>query len=455
MLQYVIAYLSALGPYFAVAIGLGLLIPFLLLATKPERWLVPFMVLFLCLVPFGGTELTGQSEGSLFRQVGWGLLFVLALYFAMKCPDGKFRFPIEWIPIPYLLLLAYIFISISWSEIPLVSAKRAVQLIGIVFISLSIVRHGTETGIAGRFAWPAIIFLGLGALATITLPILAFDPNGNFKGITFTKNNWGQFSILAALVFMLHALSRIKPLLNWLLFTLASISLIATFSGTSIAVYMSIMFIWFSWFFIQRYGTLARATLLTLSMLAALGVFGYFVLEGQLHITQILGSSLASAGKDVTLTGRTELWRMMGYEIDRHPWFGAGYGGFWLGLEGPSVTIVNYFSWKPGQAHNGYIDVINQLGYVGFAIFLIFIVSHLKNIATLYKNKQETSAMFHLMVLLILLLLNITETSFIRTTHIWWIMLSTSIIGVHVQLRQHFETIKSATSETSHAYQAQ
>lgn len=440
MLQYVIAYLSALGPYFAVAIGLGLLIPFLLLATKPERWLVPFMVLFLCLVPFGGTELTGQSEGSLFRQVGWGLTFLVALYFGMKTPDGRYRFPFAWVPIPYLLLLAYVFLSIAWSEFPLVSAKRAVQLIGVVFIALAIIRHSTVSGIAGRFAWPCIIFLGLGAIVILALPILAFDHDGNFKGITFTKNNWGQFSILAALSFLFLALNKIRPRLNWLLFILASTSLIATNSATSIAVYLIVIVTWFGWLFARHHGRTAQITMLGLVLIGAVASFGFFIIQGELPVGRLLDASLASAGRDTTLTGRTELWKMLGYEIDKHPWFGIGYGGFWLGLEGPSVTIVNYFSWKPGQAHSGYIDILNELGYMGLAIFLVLIAAHIRNVVLLLRNNQENSALFHFTILLVMLLLNITETSFIRTTHIWWIMLSISIVGAHVQLlriREH------------------
>lgn len=440
MLQYVIAYITALGPYFAVAIGLGLLIPFLLLTTKPDRWLVPFMVLFLCLVPFGGTELTGQSEGSLFRQIGWGMTFLVALYFAMKTPDGRYRFPFAWVPIPYLLLLAYVFLSIAWSGFPLVSAKRAVQLIGVVFIALAINRHITESGIAGRFAWPIIIFMGLGAIATLALPILAFDPDGNFKGITFTKNNWGQFTILAALSFLFLALNKIRPRLNWLLFILASASLVATHSATSIAVYLIVIFTWFGWLFARHYGRTAQVTLLGLALTGTLVSFGYFIFLGEFPVGLLLDASLASAGKDATLTGRTELWQMLGYEIDKHPWFGIGYGGFWLGLEGPSVVIVNYFSWKPGQAHSGYIDIVNELGYTGLAIFLLLIAAHIRNVILLLHQNQETSAFFHFMILMVMLLLNITETSFIRTTHIWWIMLSISIVSAHVQLlriREH------------------
>ncbi len=114
----------------------------------------------------------------------------------------------------------------------------------------------------------------------------------------------------------------------------------------------------------------------------------------------------------------------------------SGFGGFWMGLEGPSFTIVRFFSWRPGQAHNGYIDVINELGYVGLALLAWVLVAHLWNIVMIHRRGEGLAAIFHLAVLIAALLLNVSETNFMRTTHLWWIILSSSIIGVHVHLHQ-------------------
>lgn len=430
MFQLIYAYIAGLGPYVAIALVLGLGIPYLLLVTKPSRWLVTFTVLFLCLVPFGGGELTRVSEGSMFRQIGWGSVFLISLFYAMRS-QGRFAVPWSWVPIPYLILLAYALLSVAWAEQPLVSAKRAVQLLGVLFVALALVRHRKDGDAFNLFAGPGLIFLLLGVLA-IAVPFLSFDPDGNYKGFTFTKNVWGQFALLMALVFMFLALSKHKPRLNWWLFALASASLFATRSATTITIYVVAISIVFFWVASKRYGSKIQIAALATSIVSLAAMFGYFLLQGELPFDTVLEAGLGSVGKDVTLTGRTDLWRMMGYEIARHPWLGAGFGGFWLGLEGPSFTIVRFFSWRPGQAHNGYIDVVNELGYVGLVLLLIALVVHLRNIYWISQRGDSLTAVFHLAILVSALLLNVSETNFMRTTHLWWVILTTSIIGVHV-----------------------
>lgn len=433
MLQTILSYLIGLGPYFAIALALGISIPILLLVTHPLRWLLASAILFLCLVPFGGGELGGSSEGSLFRQVGWGSVFLLALFQALR-ENGRFEIPWGWIPIPYLLLLLYALASVAWSEVPLVSARRAVQLIGVLFIALALIRISKADNPIKNFIWPGFIFLVLG-VAALAMPSLSIDPDGNYKGLTFTKNVWGQFALLMALIFMFQALSTVKPRLYWWLFAFASLSLMATRSATSILLFVAAITIVVSWAVARRNGKSLATAALSVSMLCLLSIFAYFVIEGQFPIAVAFETGMVSIGKDPTLTGRTALWHWMSYEIASHPWFGAGYGGFWMGLDGPSHNIVRFFTWRPGQAHSGYIDVVNELGYAGMALLSIVLLRHLWNILAVYHQGEHLTAVFHFAILVVAALLNVSESNYLRTTHLWWIVLSTTIIHSHVLAR--------------------
>lgn len=435
MFQLIYSYAAGLGPYVAIALALGLGIPFLLLVTKPERWLVAFMVLFMGLAPFGGGHnLTDVAEGSIYRQIGWGLIFVLALFYALRDEQGRFTIPWNWLPWPYLVLLAYAVTSVLWAEQPIVSAKRAMQLFGVLFVALALVRQKGERDALERFTWPAVIFLVLGALA-LAAPSISFDPDGNFKGTAVTKNTWGQFALLAALIFLYQALSRHKLKLSWWLFGGALLSLFATRSATSIAIFFAAVSIMLAWFAYKRYRSSFQIAMLGGSLVMISIGYGYFMFTGTLPLGAILDAGLGSVGKDATLTGRTALWQMMGYEIARHPWLGAGYGGFWLGIDGPSYSIVRYFSWRPGQAHNGYLDVVNELGYVGLALSLVVLLMHLRNLYLFTRHGEGLRAVFHLAILSAVLLLNVSETSLLRTTHLWWLILTISVVEIHVRLR--------------------
>jgi exopolysaccharide production protein ExoQ len=119
-------------------------------------------------------------------------------------------------------------------------------------------------------------------------------------------------------------------------------------------------------------------------------------------------------GRDATLTGRTDLiWSELIPISLRNPFFGVGYGAFW---------IRPIFEFPINQAHNGYLDVFIELGWVGLILLTILIVSFFK------KAKEEFEldpdwACLRLAFLLMILLHNITETSFLRSTILMWNML--------------------------------
>lgn len=432
MFELVFAYLASFGPFVLAGIGLGLALPLLLIVARPFRWIIAFGTLALCLVPFGGGNAASGAEGSLLRQVGWGSIFLVAAFLAMRGSDGRFQFSQRLIPPTLAMLLSFATLSVFWATNGQVAARRVLQVIGVFLIALSLVRHRNQEDVFFKFATPGLIFLLLG-VAAIAMPSLSFGADGAFKGITYHKNTWGQFSALMGLIFLVQAIRKRNAALNWLLFGFATLSLLATRSATSVAIFALAASIICAWVLGRRYGQLFLMVCLVGLMIMTLATFGYFVFQGELPFERIYTASLDSVGKETTLTGRTALWQMMGSEIARHPWLGIGYGSFWLGLEGQSVTIVRFFSWQPGQAHSGYIDVVNELGYIGLSLLIATVVSHMTNLWRLYRADQgeQLTAVFHFAILAAALVLNISESSLLRTTHLWWIILTISIVEVH------------------------
>ena len=92
----------------------------------------------------------------------------------------------------------------------------------------------------------------------------------------------------------------------------------------------------------------------------------------------------AITGKDMTFTGRTDIWDIMFEHIRRHPWVGTGYGAYWTGTEQgtPSFEFVARLGFDPASAHNGYLDVLNELGALGlvvlFGYLAVFVAQSLR-----------------------------------------------------------------------------
>jgi O-antigen ligase len=90
----------------------------------------------------------------------------------------------------------------------------------------------------------------------------------------------------------------------------------------------------------------------------------------------------ALSGKDTTFTGRTEIWAIVSEHIRARPLLGSGYGAFWTAIATPGteswVFVQRMGSFYPGSAHNGYLEVQNDLGWAGLALLLAYLVVHVQ-----------------------------------------------------------------------------
>lgn len=441
-------WIIGLGPYFAAALALGLILglasPWLL--KYPHRWLF-FAVLGFNLLPITG----GDPSGSTFKQVTWGSLFLVGAFHALRDERGRWTFPWELTPLPLAILLLYALLSVAWSPAPFVSFKRVVELIGVLIVAVAIMRRMPQDhDILDLLPAPTAAFLLLGLLLAVVAPGFAFDSDHALKAMTAQKNSWGEFSLLASIVFLIIVLQGGRRLgLKSLMLLLCVISLFASRSMTSILSFLALFGIALVWLLAAR----ARAVGWLLIGFAAsavlLALLGYTVVNGQLPFHRLLELFFQITGKTPTLTGRTFLWQLMADQIHLHPWLGIGYGGFWVDKGDAVKAVIMHLDWgPPNQAHNGYIDVVNDLGFLGAALLLIVFARHILNMAALYHRGQGRLAAFHAALLFSALIINYAESSFIRTTDFWWVLLCISIVAVHAHLQRQ----PSATDVTGETY---
>lgn len=104
------------------------------------------------------------------------------------------------------------------------------------------------------------------------------------------------------------------------------------------------------------------------------GLLAFSVLQLSMDVT---ASLMSGASRDATLTGRTELWaKLLG--MDGNPWIGSGFESFWLGDRLKQLWAEYYF--RPNQAHNGYIEIYLNLGWIGLLLLGGLIVSAYRKI---------------------------------------------------------------------------
>lgn len=393
------------------------------------RWYFWLLIAFV-LLPIGAGP-QGASEGSTLRQVVLVMLFLGAAFTIVRFTD-RWSLTLASVPPALFLLLLFTALSVVWSPQPYVSLKRVIQLVGVVLIGLALVAGGAGTYRMHRLVMPVIWFGMVMALVfTAAFPGFAFSEIG-LRAYFATKNNFGQFAAISAL-FTAGALVISKGEPRWPLWLLLLTSLVALGLSRSATAILALAAAGSLLLAIRIKRNLHPSwwtpvfTLLAVMLVAAIGtgiVMGFPSLE------RLSGATAGLVGREITLTGRAYLWELMLKEAATHPWFGTGYGGFWLGLEGRSGQIAYLVRWGyPGQAHNGYIDIYNELGLVGLALSVGFIVMHARALRRLAVSDRALAGL-HLALFALVLVFNLAEAAMLRTTNLMWILLVVSSIEV-------------------------
>ncbi|MGH6915586.1 MAG: O-antigen ligase family protein, partial [Geminicoccales bacterium] len=116
----------------------------------------------------------------------------------------------------------------------------------------------------------------------------------------------------------------------------------------------------------------------------SMGVTTFFILLSQFYL-----AGLELIGKDPTLTNRTIIWEKAADFGWERPWYGAGYGTFWEGRAGRLWLLHGS---AIGHAHNGFVDIWLQLGFIGAALMIApMVVLGLRAVALLVKYRDAFS----------------------------------------------------------------
>jgi O-antigen ligase len=148
-----------------------------------------------------------------------------------------------------------------------------------------------------------------------------------------------------------------RRLLPAIALALSSGLVLATQSKTSLLCLMLGVGVIAGFWTLRRGGAaFAVAAVWIAVVLAGLGVWVW-----ETHSVAVL----EALGKDPSLTGRTEIWDALMRKVAERPWTGYGYGAFWGKDSIPADWVRKETQWPVPSAHNGWIDLLVQLGWPG------------------------------------------------------------------------------------------
>lgn len=279
-----------------------------------------------------------------------------------------------------LLTLFFIWalLTIGWSEFPFTSFKRWFQQITYFFIPLVYFSYCKSIKDVIKAIKPTIYIYLLVSIVVVFIVPEATDPRfGTWRGLMPHKNHLGQIALIS-IVFtsiVYFAESTLKRKVVALFFLLIGISLlIGANSSTAIIGFLLFLLGSLTYVFLNKmFGNIGTGKFISIfSLIMGLTIFILIY-----KMAPELADSLNITGKNIdTMSSRTFLWEYMLSKISNHIFFGCGFRGFWVVDSNIVDKIWSLFLYLPIQAHNGYLDILNEGGIIATMLLVGIIVNY-------------------------------------------------------------------------------
>jgi len=334
---------------------------------------------------------------------------------------------------PILIYFVFCLLSVLWSDSPGVAFKRAIKaVLDPAMILIVLTDRQPLAALSRLFSRTAFILVPFSLLYCKYYPALGrtYDPwTGRqlFTGLTTDKNMLGVITY----VLLLGALWRFLTLLRseevpshrvrslfaqgtllalgiYLLITADSVTSKVSFTvGTLLMLAMSSRFI--------RRHTVAIHTLVLLLIVT---VSAPLFLGGG-------GGAVQALGRDATFSGRRDIWAGV-IRLAPNPLIGAGFESFWSPIvrQKLSESVVGQ---DLNEAHNGYIEVYLELGWVGLTLMAFMLIHGYRRSMATFRRDPSWGGML-IAFIVSAMVYNLTEAGF-RMMDPIWIFLLLAIFG--------------------------
>jgi O-antigen ligase len=123
-------------------------------------------------------------------------------------------------------------------------------------------------------------------------------------------------------------------------------------------------------------------------------------------------------GKDPSLTGRTDIWAGLLRQSAKRPLTGYGYGVFWTLDSVPANWIRKETGWLVPSAHNGWLDILAQLGWIGVGLCALVLGGAL--LVSLFRFREVQDGYWATLFLAIFLMTTFSESFILERNGIVW-----------------------------------
>ncbi len=330
-----------------------------------------------------------------------------------------------------IIYFAYIGLCVLWAENPWSSFKMWLKDVGNLPMALLLVSQD-KVGAAVRAVLlrAAYIFIPLSILLFKYFPDLGrqydiWTWTPITLGASDSKNSLGAAIILCSAGLFSYLLETGKQWRSAKLHSAANLVVIgATYwllrrSSCATALGCTILIL-FLLYFLRK----VRFRLLVHNFGLSLFIVVPVVLL-VLHFLVGIGEiAVGALGRNMTLTGRTPIWAEC-LASDINPLFGWGYNSFWRSSHAHRISQHLGFYFNLMEAHNGFLETYLNCGLIGlFLLFAAIFAAASRKMRGLVTMKENALS---LVIVVVALIYNVTESAFAGLNAIWFLTLLGSI----------------------------
>src|SRR6266568_1797 len=337
--------------------------------------------------------------------------------------------------LPIVLFFAYCALSILWSDYSFVACKRWIKATGdLVMVLVVLTETVPSLAIQRLLTRVAFVLMPASALLIKYYPDLGRSYNvwswkPEYSGVTTGKNGLGMICLVFGLASLWRFLSsyhepngkkRTQRLIvhggiittaAWLLLTANSMTSLSCFALAGGLMMVTN---------VVRQARRPVVMHLLVLLVVCVAVSTLFFNFG--------GGALEAMGRDSSLTGRTEIWDIV-LRLVHNPLIGTGFESFWLGDRLQTVWD-EYVGTQIQEAHNGYIELYLNLGWIGVILLATLIVTGYRTVMTTFRRDPDIGGL-RLGYFVAAIIYSLTEAGFRMMSPIWFaFILSTTALPV-------------------------
>jgi len=316
-----------------------------------------------------------------------------------------------------MLFIAIIIASRQWSAYPTYTMRRGILIAGAtafaLFFSMRF-RFIAQLKILAVAMSAATILCLLFGLFLPTYGVMSLPPHvGAWRGTHIHKNDLGpQMALIAIFLWTVRSARVFKSLGNLMLVFVIVCAIFLTVASKSTTAQLSLVAMGLIF---------VVCNLLRLNyrlMVSAISSIMLIAGATAVYLQSNIGQFLGYFGKGSDLSGRDALWPPIMEMVSRRPLLGYGYEGFWRGDGSPASIVWKSTGWPTPHAHNGFLDILLAIGWVGGIIFLLSFFLTLTTSFKLLRLSKLTYAICPIIVLVFIVLSNTTESN-LFTSDAW------------------------------------